>query len=369
MKNFKIFTLLLLITIVYGGESNSSFAPLKLYSELKVALNREVHPISDINNRKLLKRFYRDNNYTSIWFSNGELSERHMSLFRAIEGDITINRDGKLYREYKNTLGYLKSKERDNLHTELYLSSLYIDFLQHLIYGEINWRTFQFKLKKMRRRGINGYWVTYRPDFNLSELLTTDVDRAIDEVTPKRFGYGRLIKSLEILRDLKSKGGWEKLPKFKRLRLGDSGLAVIKLRKRLMASKDLNVCDAPSSLFEIDEDSINSDVKIQPDANFDKCLEDGVKRFQSRHGLSVDGVVGPATRRALDITVDEKIDRVLLNIDRVKWLPRDVDERYIIVNIPEFMLHYIDGGREIRSFPRLSGWEKEGDTIPPDFQG
>ncbi len=43
MKNFKIFTLLLLITIVYGGESNSSFASLKLYSELKVALNREVH--------------------------------------------------------------------------------------------------------------------------------------------------------------------------------------------------------------------------------------------------------------------------------------------------------------------------------------
>ncbi len=126
MKNFKIFTLLLLITIVYGGESNSSFAPLKLYSELKVALNREVHPISDINNRKLLKRFYRDNNYTSIWFSNGELSERHMSLFRAIEGDITINRDGKLYREYKNTLGYLKSKERDNLHTELYLKFSYI---------------------------------------------------------------------------------------------------------------------------------------------------------------------------------------------------------------------------------------------------
>ncbi len=45
-------------------------------------------------------------------------------------------------------------------------------------------------------------------------------------------------------------------------------LAVIKLRKRLMASKDLNVCDAPSSLFEIDEDSINSDVKIQPDRKF-----------------------------------------------------------------------------------------------------
>ncbi len=77
--------------------------------------------------------------------------------------------------------------------------------------------------------------------------------------------------------------------------------------------------------------------------------------------MSVDGVVGPATRRALDITVDEPIDRVLLNIDRVKWLPRDVDERYIIVNIPEFMLHYIDGGREIRSFPVIVG--KRNDTI------
>ncbi len=82
--------------------------------------------------------------------------------------------------------------------------------------------------------------------------------------------------------------------------------------------------------------------------------------------MSVDGFVGPATRRALDITVDEKIDRVLLNIDRVKWLPRDVDERYIIVNIPEFMLHYIDGGREINEFSSYR-WKEE--TQYTDIQG
>ncbi len=252
-------------------------------------------------------------------------------------------------------MGYINSKERDNLHTELYLSSLHIDFLKHLIYGSINWKSFQARLKKLRKRGFNAHWITYRPDYNISKLLTEDINETIKKVTPNRFSYSRLIKSLKILKDLKAKGGWEKLPRFRKLKLGDNGLVVIKLRERLIASNDLNSCiDHSKPLFEL-EDDLKSDIKIQPEATFDKCLEDAVKRFQKRHGLKADGIVGTSTKKALNMSVDDKIEKVLLNIDRVKWLPRGDDERYIVVNIPEYMLHFIDLGYEVEQFPVIVG--------------
>ena len=380
MKKIKILTILIFLITSFGVAEDSNRTEkskvdnnitssnsilIKLRKNLRKNLKKRSSLLKDINHKKFLKRFYRDNNYSAVWFNSEGLTQRYRELFKVIESDITLNRDGKLYRKYKTILGYIKSKERDNLHTELYLSSLYIDFLKHLIYGSINWKSFQFRLKKLRKRGINAHWVTYRPDFNISKLIHQDINRTVEEVTPKRFGYQRLLKSLKILQDLKAKGGWKKLPHFKKLKLGDKGQIVIKLRERLIASKDLNIssCDNQSStsLFET-EDSVDGDIKIQPEATFDKCLEEAVKRFQARHGLKADGIVGSSTRRALNITIDEKIEKVLLNIDRVKWLPREDNRRYIIVNIPEFMLHFIDSGKEVDKFPVIIG--KKGHNTP-----
>jgi len=380
MKKIKILALLALFIIFsHAKENNKTLkfrlddnvslnSPLldKLHKDLKHTLKKRKHSIKDINHKKFLRGFYRDNNYTAVWFNEDNLTNRYKELFGAIERDITIDRDGKLYRTYKNVSGYLKSKERDNLHTELYLSSLYLDFLKHLIYGSINWKSFQFKLKKLRRKGVNAHWVTYKPDYNLSKLLTADINSTIKDVTPKRFGYANLLKSLKRLQDLKEKGGWEKLPKFKRLKLGDKGLNVLKLRERLIASKDLNSCEIPSqSLFE-SEDNSKEDIKIQPEAEFDKCLEDAVKRFQARHGLTPDGVVGSSTKRALNMSIDEKIEKILLNLDRIKWLPREEKGEYIVVNIPEFMLHYIKDEKELKKFPVIVGKYKHNTPIFKD---
>jgi len=375
MKKITILTFIILFSILLNGaenrgsvvDSNKSSPILnELHKDLKRVLSKKCPSIKDVNHKKLLKKFYKDNNYTSIWFDNRGLTSRYKDLFRIIEDDITLNREGKLYRAYKNILGYLKTKERDNLHTELYLSSLYLDFLKHLIYGSINWKSFKFRLKKLRRRGINANWVTYKPDFNLSKLLMADINKTLKSVTPKRFGYQRLLKSLRILQELKEKGGWKKLPKFKKLKLGDKGLIVLKLRERLIASRDLNACEASAeSLFE-SEDGTKEDIKIQPEAEFDKCLEEAVKKFQARHGLKADGIVGSSTRRALDMSVDEKIEKVLLNIDRIKWLPREDDREYIIVNIPEFMLHYIKNGKEVKKFPVIVGKKRHNTPIFKD---
>ncbi len=357
-------------TTIKREDNNKTNIVNKIQKELELALTKKVF-IKDIKNRRFLRRFYRQNSYLPLWFDGDRFNIKSSILFNEIENDITVTKNDRVYKEYINIINYLNSNKRDNVHTELYLTSLYIDFLKHLIYGNIQWKSFDLKLKRLRKRGIPANWVYYRPKFSISELLLEpNIKDTINEITPKRFGYAQLIEALKKLKELQKKGGWKKLPHFKRLKLGDTGQVVIKLRERLIASGDLKQksCEAETdvgNLFEKEEQNSNSklDIKIQPDATFDKCLEDAVKKFQSRHGLKSDGVVGKGTRKVLNIPIEDKIKKVLLNIDRVKWLPRDEDNRYIIVNIPEYMLHYIDNGKEIDKISVIVGKKRHNTPI------
>ncbi|NEW61487.1 L,D-transpeptidase family protein [Sulfurovum sp. bin170] len=344
-------------------ENNSTIRLQKLKSELKNRLTSKNFIFKGIRHKKFLKRFYRQNSYTPLWITDNGFNGKYSSLFSEIESDITLNSNSKIYKEYNYLTKYIKEKKEDRLHIELKLTELYLDFLKHTLYGDIHWKNFSRKLKAMRKKGVAARWLRYSPQYNLSELLLQpDISETMEEITPKRFGYTGLLKALIKLRTIKEDGGWETLPDFKKLELGDSGLNVLKLRERLTASKDLVVCQIPlEKLFESEStetEGVESKVKIQPQAQFDICLEDAVKKFQKRHGLVEDGIVGKGTRRVLNHSVESKIETVLLNLNRIKWLPRDEDERYLIANIPEYMLHYIEGGIEKKKLKIIVGDRK-----------
>jgi len=115
---------------------------------------------------------------------------------------------------------------------------------------------------------------------------------------------------------------------------------VNRLRKRLTLSGDYKSCS----------------LKIKKNY-YGTCLEKAVKRFQKRHNTKADGVVGKGTQQLLNISVESKINKVLLNLDRIKWLPRNVTERNIVVNIPEYMLHYYEYGAEQKMLRVIVGKE------------
>ncbi|SFV64292.1 hypothetical protein MNB_SV-13-2100 [hydrothermal vent metagenome] len=346
-----------------NNENNSTIALEKLKSELKKRLTNKNLIFKDVKHKKFIKRFYRQNDYTPLWLTVDGFNKKYISLFSEIESDITLDSNSKIYKEHHYLTKYIKEKKEDRLHIELKLTDLYLDFLEHTLYGDINWKKFSRKLKAMRKRGVAARWIRYRPQYSLSKLLLQpNIGETMEEITPKRFGYTGLLKALIKLKTIKEDGGWETLPSFKKLKLGDSGLNVLKLRERLTASKDLSICQTPSEkLFESEStkvEEVDSDVKIQPQAQFDICLENAVKKFQKRHGLVVDGVVGKGTRKVLNRSVESKIETVLLNLNRIKWLPRNKNKRYLIANIPEYMLHYIEDGIEKKKLRVIVGNRK-----------
>lgn len=319
---------------------------LKEISEkLKERLESKSPQIRELKNRKFLKGFYQQNNYQSLWIESDGFGEKVFSLFNTIKGDITIFKSDKIYSDYIYILNHIENKKKpiEPIKIELKLTQLYLDFINHTLYGKINWKQFSKKLSSLRKKRINATWSKDKAQFSISELLLKpSITDTIKEITPQNFSYRALLLALEKLKKMKKKGGWKKLPSFKVLKLNDQGDNVIKLRERLEVSGDLRECEPiPQKLFEKEIED-KSEIKFQPRATFDTCLADAVKKFQKRHGLVVDAIVGKGTQRAMNQTVEYKIQKVLLNLDRVKWLPRETHKQYLVVNIPEYMLHYIE---------------------------
>ncbi|NIP77755.1 MAG: L,D-transpeptidase family protein, partial [Gemmatimonadetes bacterium] len=141
---------------------------------------------------------------------------------------------------------------------------------------------------------------------------------------------------------------WPRLEDGPTLRPGDAGPTLRALRRRLMASGDL----APGG--------------SDGGERFDAALEAAVRSFQERHGLEPDGVVGPATREALDVPVAARIRQLAANLERWRWMPEELGRRHVLVNIPEFIVEVREDtgvvmrlraivGLEYRQTPVFSG--------------
>ncbi len=339
----KIFFFIIFVTL--SSYSTTINSDINSSEELKIAFKKTPSKLlKNLPQKRFLKKFYKKHNYQTLWIKEHKINkEKANELIGLIKSDPTLSEKGLLYNA---SIQLEKSLESNTskiqiLRQELKLTSLYNSFLAHTLYGEIKWKQFNHNLSTLRKRRINGHWIKYKAPQKIDELLLReDINQTIEEITPKYFGYQALIEGLKKLKKIKANGGWDKLPPFKKLKLGSSGDIVQKLRTRLIQSGDYIVCDENKT---VSKDENGSDTPhIHKDALFDECLDRAVKKFQKRHGLVVDGVVGKDTQKALNLSVDDKIKKVLLNIDRIKWLPREEEKRYIVVNLPEFMLHYIE---------------------------
>jgi murein L,D-transpeptidase YcbB/YkuD len=157
---------------------------------------------------------------------------------------------------------------------------------------------------------------------------TGRVFATLDKLRPAHSGYAALRHALARLRNLAADRGWPSIDPGETLRPGDTHAAVDNLRQRLAASGDANPADPDDDPFF-----------------FDAALESGVRQFQERNGLKVDGIVGPDTLGMLNVPVNRRIRQVVLNLERWRWLPHDLGTRYIIVNTADFKLNAVENGR------------------------
>lgn len=320
-----------------------------LRSVLESVLSRKTPPsfvVRGPSGRHLwnsTREFYQKRQFTPVWLQGNRSHRPIDELVDALQHADRDALDPARYRvtEIERLQNSLADREnntraRDAAALDARLTYLYLQYATDVTTG----------VTEGRER-----WKTASDPFDavasLEDALARDrVGDSLARLQQRDPEYAALRKALERYRDLAERGGWPTLPENVRLKPGDQSAAVPVLARRLFVTGDYIATGA------------------EP-ASYDLPLQDAVKHFQRRHGLTPDGVVGPNVIRQLNVPAGVRVRQIALNMERLRWLPRDRD-RHIFVNIPEYRLEVRESGQVPISMRVVVG-KKDAQT--PAFSG
>ena len=136
--------------------------------------------------------------------------------------------------------------------------------------------------------------------------------------------YHNLLDAYNRYKIIVADGGFVQIPRVT-LKLGSRGQAVKLLAKRLFQSSDLEYYDEKYTVF-------------------DKQLQDALKRFQRRMGLWASGMLDRRTRNVLNVPAHKRLKTIKLNLERARWEKDPMNCSCIFVNIPAFMMYFLENG-------------------------
>jgi murein L,D-transpeptidase YcbB/YkuD len=270
---------------------------------------------------RALGRFYRPRDFAPAWEANDGGLERASLLLQALATADAHGLDPERYHLVAIRTRQASAGGRSTTEIELLLTDAFLRYATDVRAGR-------------RPAGyVQTDWGILASPFDAVSALTQGVRRPATFATllaslpPPTKDYARLVEGLRRYRAIAARNGWPPVPPGVLLKPGDDDARVAGVRARLAAEDEL--------------------VSGTAETRYDDRLEEGVRRFQARHGLVADGIVGPATVGALNVPVADRIRQIALNLERWRWLPRDLGRHYVTVNAPDAMLQVVADGRTV----------------------
>ncbi len=325
------FSLVFVPSCLFASQGSSSQVGELLRIKIDVAGDNSVmyaagKPVHAVDT---LSRFYELHNFEPAWLVNGKPTENVNIVLTAL---ITADQHGLRPEIYHvptidETLEALKKMEQTGPDPDIYLladlelllTDSFLTFGSHLLAGQVNPETFDPE------------WIANRRGADMAMVLQNalnfgNIYESLRSLWPKHEGYVRLHETFNQYRLLLENGAkWPLVPPGPKMELGDRNDRVAMLRARLADEPEL-----PGEFLAGETDL------------FDNSLEMAVMDFQNRHGLDVDGIVGRATLAALNTSLEEKVERIRLNLERWRWIPEDLGVRNVQVNIANFHLKVVE---------------------------
>ncbi|MES2004583.1 MAG: L,D-transpeptidase family protein [Bacteroidota bacterium] len=272
------------------------------------------------------KDFYSHRNYEYAWFDSSGLAEQAHNFINLQNSYISEFADSSLYNRSLQELF-------DSLHTQKVKPSLQdpkVLRAELMLTGQF----FQYAAKVYKGSDINAEqlgWFIPRKKINLTALLDSSLKSKItetDQYAPLNSQYKKLQENLSKYMALEKQSPTDTIVYVtKPLKKKDSAFIITQIKQRLLLLGDMAESDS-SSLF-------------------DSTLFAATKHFQRRMGLSVDGVIGNKMIAELNVPISRRIRQLLVNMERVRWMPAEKDTNYILVNIPEYKMHVYDSGHQV----------------------
>ncbi len=270
--------------------------------------------------------FYNSRNFEFAWFDSTGLSEQAHNFFNLQNNYINNLNDSSIYNKQLHQLyDSLNGKKLSLLKNRTLLLKT-----EFLLTGQF----FTYAAKVYKGSDIDAAelgWYIPRKKINLTALLDSVIDKNgkdPDQYIQQNAQYKRLEKYLIKTIELEKKEISDTIAFVKKpLKQGDSSESIALIKQRLNVLQD--------------------DILLDSTEMYDTTMLRSVKTFQRRHGLAIDGAIGNFMITELNVPLKVRVQQILVNMERIRWMPPQSDGNYVLVNIPEFKLHVFDSGKQV----------------------
>jgi murein L,D-transpeptidase YcbB/YkuD len=268
-----------------------------------------------------IKDFYAKRDYKPIWFEDGRPSAKVKALLAVLSRASEHGLSPATYGMPKLAERVAKGDAKQREEMEVELTVAYLGYAGDIISGTID-----------NPRRVGGtFRDAKRPDSKklLDDLVAAqDTAKFLDNLPPDTRRYRLLQAALLKYRELEKKGGWPTVAPGPTLKIGMRGPRVTQVKKRLLVTGELAAMEGDADLY-------------------DGALLLAVKKFQQRHGLADDGSVGAGTIAEMNVPVKDRIDQIVINLERRRWLAGHLGDRYIYVNIADNDLKVVENDKTV----------------------
>ena len=270
-----------------------------------------------------MRNFYKNRNYHFAWFSPDGLTEQARVFYNLHDTYIKDNIDTSEYDiKLDSTMEKLVNDDsfilppQEVTQTELHLTQHFFKFTKDQYEGTIDPSQLQWHIPKRKIDAVA-----------MLDSLVAKNDAKLESWEPVNRFYSQLKNKLVEYYKIEKSGGWNTIDlKNKAYRLGDSSDVILALKKRLSITGDYT--GDTTSLQFTDE------------------LKLSLEHAQERFGLNTDGVLGNQAVKELNVPVKDRIEQMLINLERFKWMPNEGSGTRLVANIPEFRLHVFNGNQQ-----------------------
>jgi murein L,D-transpeptidase YcbB/YkuD len=254
-----------------------------------------------------------------------------------------------LYRSLKTLDATKRPTAQQLAEGDILLSSAYVTYGENMLTGQLD------------PRELNQSWHINRQEEKIDSALTLtmredDFAAGLMRMRPQDPMYDSLRTEFVRYRDVVTRGGWQSIPAGPQLKPGKAAPAarLAAVRARLAAEGYL----ADTTTARTDTTAAT------PRSVYDRDLAGAVARFQADHSIAVDSMLGGETLESLNYPAQYRLGQIAANLERYRWMPRNLGTRYIIVNVPQFYLNAFDNGQQALDMKVIVGQEYEDKATP-----
>jgi L,D-transpeptidase YcbB len=312
MKRLIAIGIFLIAVVCGGGVSNAQDTSEDLRNRLDHALSTKIIGTEPFYRPEQVKAFYNATEFEPAWSTTVDASMLMAVVQFAV--DEGLNPDDYHLQAWRRYALESEISLHDKVTVDILLTDAFMHFGTHLLSGKIDPSTLYFSMWESDKRTVDLVFLLQQA------LREKSIVKTLDNLRPNYPHYQSLRQALRHFRSLASTYEWPKIEGEITVEPGMADERIVSIRQRLAITGHYTPDDFRDS------------------THYDSVLVMAMQKFQQDYGLEPDGIIGKRTLAALNASPETLIQKIVINMERYRWLPEVPRDEYVSVTIPFFKM-------------------------------